>query len=30
MDGFERDDLQDEHVERALKKVGRFMPRHSR
>jgi len=30
VDGFEDGDLQDEHVERALKEVGWFMPRHSR
>ena len=30
VDGFERGDLQDEHVERALEEVGLFMPRHSR
>src|SRR4029453_7357800 len=30
VDGFEGGDLQNEHVERALKEVNLFMPRHSR
>jgi hypothetical protein len=30
VDGFERDHLQNEHIERPLKQIGWFMPRHSR
>jgi hypothetical protein len=30
VDRLQRGDLEDEHVERALQKVGGFMPRHSR
>jgi hypothetical protein len=30
VDRFEGRDLQDEHVERALKELGWFMPSHSR
>lgn len=30
VNGFDGGDLQDEHVKRALKEVGSFMPRHSR